>query len=429
MSVFVLNMRDEPLMPCSPAKARILLKEDKAVVVRRIPFAIKLKIATGETRQPVTVGVDPGFENLGLCASSEKRVLYASETKLRTDIPKLLATRRELRRGRRYRKTRYRRPTGLFNTLPEGWLAPSIQNKLDTTMRQLFNLAQMMPVTKVNVEVASFDIQKIKNPDIQGAEYQQGEQLGFWNVREYVLHRDGHQCQHCKGKSGDKVLNVHHLESRQTGGDAPNNLITLCETCHKAFHAGKIELKQKRGASFRPEAFMTMVRWKLVNNLKAAFPDAEVQHTYGYLTKNSRIACGLAKTHYADAFCIAGNMDAKLSEDWLFQVQKRRHNRQIHKTNFRKGGIRPLNQNGYETFGFRLFDKVRTLDGQIGFIFGKRTSGSFDVRTLDGTRISAGLSYKKLALLEKRKTILSELKHSAFPPRPEGRGRDALEVR
>ena len=95
------------------------------------------------------------------------------------------------------------------------------------------------------MEVASFDIQKIKNPEITGGEYQQGEQLNFWNVREYVLFRDNHTCQYCHGKSGDKVLNVHHLESRKTGGDAPNNLITLCETCHKKYHEGKIQLKQK----------------------------------------------------------------------------------------------------------------------------------------------------------------------------------------
>src|SRR6266699_2908506 len=61
--------------------------------------------------------------------------------------------------------------------------------------------------------------------------YQQGPQLGFWNVREYVLFRDGHTCKWCLGKSGDKIFNVHHIESRKTGGDSPDNLITLCETC------------------------------------------------------------------------------------------------------------------------------------------------------------------------------------------------------
>lgn len=113
------------------------------------------------------------------------------------------------------------------------------------------------------VETASFDIQKIKNPDIQGAEYQQGDQLEFWNVREYVLFRDGHTCQCCKGKSKDKILNVHHIESRKTGGNAPNNLITLCETCHTGYHKGTVQLPKaiKRGMRFKDAAFMGIMRW------------------------------------------------------------------------------------------------------------------------------------------------------------------------
>ena len=48
-----------------------------------------------------------------------------------------------------------------------------------------------VPITKIIVEVASFDIQAIKNPSISGSLYQQGKQAGFWNLREYILHRDG----------------------------------------------------------------------------------------------------------------------------------------------------------------------------------------------------------------------------------------------
>ena len=120
-------------------------------------------------------------------------------------------------------------------------------------------LRKILPVSRIVVEVAAFDIQKIRNPDIQGAEYQQGEQMGFWNVREYVLSRDRHTCRKCRGKSGDAVLNVHHIESGKTGGDAPNNLLTLCETCHKAYHKGETTLKgAARGKSFRESAFMNL---------------------------------------------------------------------------------------------------------------------------------------------------------------------------
>ncbi|NDV70472.1 RRXRR domain-containing protein, partial [Dysgonomonas sp. 25] len=115
-------------------------------------------------------------------------------------------------------------------------------HKVNSHLKLVADVYKILPITKLVIEVASFDIQKIKNPNISGAEYQQGEKLDAWNVREYVLWRDGHTCQHCKGKSKDKILQTHHLESRKVGGDAPSNLVTLCKTCHDAYHAGKLQL-------------------------------------------------------------------------------------------------------------------------------------------------------------------------------------------
>jgi hypothetical protein len=42
MFVYVLNKNGNPLMPCKPAKARHLLEENKAKVVKREPFTIQL---------------------------------------------------------------------------------------------------------------------------------------------------------------------------------------------------------------------------------------------------------------------------------------------------------------------------------------------------------------------------------------------------
>ena len=398
-------------MPCSPTKARHLLRDDKARVKRRVPFVIQLKYATGETKQPITLGVDAGYKNIGLSATTEKEELYASEIETRTDVSALLSTRRQCRRSRRNRKTRYRAPrfNNRVHSKNKGWLAPSVENIIAAHISRIEDVLKLLPVTRIVIETASFDIQLIKNPEITGAQYQQGEQLGSWNTREYVLCRDGHTCQHCHGKSRDQVLQVHHIESRHTGGDAPNNLITLCKTCHEALHRGKIELKVKRGQSFRAEAFMNIMRWTVLERLKAAHKELEIQHTYGYITKHTRISLGLQKTHRADAFCIAGNLQAKRLNCYLYQKQTRRHNRQIHKMKILKGGIRKLNQAPYEVHGFRLYDKV-LCNGEAGFIFGRRTSGYFDVRRLDGTRISAGISYKKLRLIERRKTYLTEIR-------------------
>ena len=412
LKVFVLNMRGQPLMPCSPPKARKLLRAGKAVPVRRTPFVIQLTVPTGETKQPITLGVDAGYKHVGLSATTAKEELLASEVELRQDVTDLLSNRLALRRARRNRKTRYRAPRFANRVRSEhkGWLAPSVENRIQAHISRIEAVCRVLPITKIVIETASFDIQKIKNPEVEGTDYQQGEQLGFWNVREYVLFRDGHVCQACKGRSKDLILNVHHIESRKTGGDAPGNLITLCEACHKAYHAGKLkQFSPRRGASFRAETFMGIMRWTVLNRLRERHPELPVTNTYGYLTKHKRIVAGLPKTHCADAFCIAGVLDAKRRGEYLFQKQTRRHNRQIHKLTILKGGVRKRHQAPYLVHGFRLFDKV-LCKGEVGFIFGRRSSGAFDVRRLNGTKISAGISYKKLSLLEKRKMFLTELR-------------------
>ena len=249
----------------------------------------------------------------------------------------------------------------------------------------------------------------LKRP--KGTDYQRGEQLGFWNVREYVLWRDGHVCQCCKGKSKDKVLNVHHIQSRMIGGDAPNNLITLCKYCHTQYHLGNIKLPEriKRGPVFKDATFMGIMRWAFYNRLREIYTPLgiEVKLAYGYITKNTRIEHGLPKEHYIDARCISGNPDA-VSDGTVYAYKKVRcHNRQIHKAKILRGGIRKRNQAEYKVFGYRLFDKV-SLYSEECFVFGRRSSGSFDVRKLDGTKVSAGVSYKKLKYLEPRKTYIVE---------------------
>lgn len=403
LRVYVLNMRGEPLMPTTPRKARILLRDGKARVVKRTPFTIQLKYATGENRQPITLGVDAGSKTIGLSASTDEDELYSAEVKIRNDVVDLLSTRRQNRRTRRNR-LRYRPARFNNRKKGEGWLAPSVQNKINAHIVVVQRVHKILPISKIVVETASFDIQKIKNPDIQGEEYQQGDQLGFWNVREYVLFRDGHKCQGKKGCKG-QILNVHHIESRKTGGNAPGNFITLCEDCHKAYHAGTLKLNIKRQTSFKDAAFMGIMRWAFYNKLKEMYPHASM--TYGYITKNTRIRNGLPKEHRVDALCIAGHPAANLSDELFLIKNVRRHNRQIHKANFLKGGKKKLNQAPYEVHGFRLFDKVM-YDGRECFVFGRRVSGCFDLRKIDGTKVSASASYKKLKLLEKSNGQITE---------------------
>ena len=408
--VYVISKNGQPLMPTeNHAKVRILLKTKKAKVIKRCPFTIQLAYDGTNYTQDVALGVDAGSKHIGLSATTKDKVLFESNVELRNDIVNLLSTRRQNRRSRRNRKTRYRKPRFNNRKCKDGWLAPSVQNKVNTHLAVIRKAHEILPIAKIIVEVASFDIQKIKKPTISGTEYQQGERLDFWNVREYVLFRDGHTCQCCKGKSKDKILNVHHIESRKIGGDAPNNLITLCETCHTGYHKGTVKLPKtiRRGTSFRDAAFMGIMRWAFYNKLKEIYPNVSL--TYGYITKNTRIESGLSKDHCIDARCISGNPKAVSDGMVYYQKKVRCHNRQIHKNTLLKGGNRKRNQAPYEVMGFRLYDKVK-WKAQNCFIFGRRSTGRMDLRFLDGTKINASVGYKNLRLLEMRKNTLIEIR-------------------
>lgn len=406
--VYVLNQNGQPLMPTeNHAKVRVLLKQGRAKVVNKCPFTIQLLYNSTNYTQKVTLGVDSGSRHIGISATTKNKVLFEADVELRDDIVDLLSTRRELRRSRRSRKLRYRKARFDNRRRGDGWLAPSVKQKVGSHITMVEKAHKILPISNIVVEVASFDIQKIKNPDIEGTDYQQGEQLGFWNAREYVLFRDGHVCQCCKGKSKDKILNVHHIESRKTGGDAPNNLITLCETCHKGYHTGTVVLPKtiKRGMRFKDAAFMGIMRWALYGKLKTMYPDVKL--TYGYITKNTRIENSLPKGHSVDARCISGNPNAVSNGDVYYYRKARCHNRRIHKNTILKGGYRKRNQAAYEVKGFRLYDKV-LWKGQKCFIFGRRTTGRMDLRLLDGTHINTSVGYKNLKLLNMRGNYLIE---------------------
>lgn len=409
MLVYVLNKDGKPLMPCKPQKARKLLKEGKAKVIKKTPFTIQMSYGSSGYKQDVSVGVDSGSTHIGLSATTKDKVLFETDVELRNDIVGLIAERKALRKERRYRKTRYRQAR--FNnrkaSKKDGWLAPSTKHKINSHLKIIDDVYKMLPVSKLIVEVASFDIQKIKDDEIKGIEYQNGEQLGSWNVREYVLFRDGYKCQCCKGKTKDVVLNVHHIESRRTGGNAPNNLITLCSTCHNNYHKGIIELPKniKRGQKFNHSAFMGIMRNSLLETLKEKYEN--VYATYGYITKNVRIKNNLPKEHFIDARCISGNPKAKSDGVVYYQKKVRCHNRQIHKCKVLKDGKKKNNQAPYEVFGFRLWDKV-LFNGETCFVQGRRTRGEFQLKKLDGTLISSSVRYHKIKLLERAKHFLIE---------------------
>lgn len=328
VKVFVQNKAGQPLMPTSPRKARLLLTDGQARIVQRNPFTIQLLYATSGYKQPVTLGIDAGYQTIGYSAITDKEELVGGEMEMLKGMSERMTERAMYRRTRRSRK-RYRKPRFDNRRKETDWLAPSVQHKLDTHHRLIERIKKVLPVTRTIIEVANFDIQKIKNPTIAGEAYQQGEQSGFWNLREYILHRDGHKCQNpdCNNRSKEMVLCVHHLGYwKKDRTDRPSNLITLCTRCHTSKN------HQKSGflyewfpnlKSFKPETFMSTVRWRMVNQSGA-------EHTYGWQTKSVRIALDIPKSHHNDAFVIAGGITQPRVEA-LNMEQIRRNNRSLQK--------------------------------------------------------------------------------------------------
>jgi len=61
-------------------------------------------------------------------------------------------------------------------------------------------------------------------------------QDSYRRLHTKVLERDNWRCQNC-GTS--EYLQVHHIRSRSAlGDDAAENLITLCQNCHRQCHLG-----------------------------------------------------------------------------------------------------------------------------------------------------------------------------------------------
>ena len=405
--VYVLDITGNPLMPMERhGKVRRLLQNKLCHIVKLEPFTIQLDYETSTYKQEVSLGIDAGSVHIGVSATTNKKELFAAQVELRKDIVDKISSRRELRRTRRHRKIRYRKARFNNRKRNKGWVAPSVRNKIDRHLYVMKLVNSILPVTKTTIEVAQCDQQKINNPDIQGIEYQQGEQMGFWNVREYVLVRDGHKCQHCKGKSGDKVLNVHHLESRKTGGNSPSNLITLCETCHKAYHRGEFDLKVKRGNSLRDAAVMNIMRWAVYEKSKELFNNVHL--TYGYITKHTRISNEVEKSHCADAYCISGNVNARRLGYYYKMVCLQRHNRALHVCNPKKGGKRRsvVASHWIGTSRLQRYDKVE-WNGIKCFISGS-SSGRPVLRDIDRNLVTPtrDVNSKSVKFLSRKRSNL-----------------------
>jgi len=384
MLVYVLNKHGNPLMPCSPRKTRLLLRNGKAKVIKRTPFTIKLLYGSSGYKQEVVGGMDTGSKVIGCATVSNGVVVYQAEIEVRQDVSKKMQQRAMYRRTRRSRKLRYRASRWLnrANSKRYNRLAPSLLSKVQSHLRERNLVQSILPISKWKVELASFDIHKISNPDV--VDYQKGNQLGFYNVKQFVLYRDNHECQSTRKVTHSKKLHVHHIIFRSNGGtDTPDNLITLCENCHTDLHAGLFELKvRKSKTKHATEIGIVKSQLKKVWNF---------EETFGYKTKFKREQLDLIKTHYNDAVAIC----SEVGED------NQPTNLVYYKKHIAKGDYQQTSGNHSDKkiptgklYGLRKFDLVQTTKGK-GFIKGKRSSGYFALMDIEGSKITDSVNVKK----------------------------------
>ena len=412
MVVYVLDITGKSLMPTHNfGKVRRMLRNRRAIVVNLFPFVIKLTYETTTYTQPIVLGVDAGSVHVGLSATSKKEELYTAEVDLRSkEIKKLLDKKREARRTRRnhlrYRQARFSNRTA---SKKEGWLAPSIQHRIDSHVRLVEDVTKILPITEIIVEIGIFDAQKISNPEISGEEYQNGQMTGFDNVKAFVRFRDKNKCQQC---GREEHLEVHHIQHRANGGsDRPDNLICLCHKCHYDYHNNYLALKKfknlnkKNAITLRDAAAMNIIKDRILSELRNRFSNIPVRKTYGYITARNRKQNNIDKSHANDAFIIAKNFNAKPLEYMFKGIQVRRHNRKIYKDNILKGNKRKLNQAPHLVFGFALNDRVR-FNGIECFVYGRRSRGYFSLKDIDGNTIHTDAPVRKIKLISHENSII-----------------------
>jgi len=430
MAVLVLDKRKRPLMPCSEKRARLLLDRGRAVVVRVHPFTIRLKDRVGGDTQPTRIKIDPGSQITGMALVREgddgtEHVLWLGEIAHRGHVIRdRLAQRRAFRRRRRS-QLRHRAPRFDNRTRPAGWLAPSLQHRVDTTMAWVKRLRRWAPVTAVSQELVRFDMQRMENATISGIEYQRGTLFGT-EAREYLLHRHQHQCAYCAGRSGDPVLEVEHVHPRIRGGsDRVGNLVIACRCCNQvkgnrtagewAEGLGRrsmLDRTRKANAeridagkrpSLRDASAVNSTRWALFHALKAT--GLPVAAGTGGRTKWNRQRLGIPKGHALDAACV-GTVEAVAGWNRPVLAIKASGRGSYQRTRLDRHGFpRGYLMRAKQVQGFQTGDHVRAVvptGRKVGTHTGRlavRVSGSFNIQTPKG--VVQGISHRHCVLTQR----------------------------
>ncbi len=438
MSVFVLDARKRPLMPCSEKRARLLLLRGRARVARRYPFTIRLVDRRAEecALQPVRLKIDPGSKATGIAVTREEggnkaaAVLFLAELTHRgRRIGEKLTARRAFRRRRRG-NLRYRSARFANRTKPEGWLAPSLRHRVETVSSWVARLRSLAPVTGIAMELVRFDMQAMENPDIEGAEYQRGTLAGT-EVREYLLAKWDRACAYCGAT--DVPLNLDHIVPLARGGsNRVSNLACACIPCNlkkgaqpvEEFLAGRpavlARVKAHAKRPLKDAAAVNSTRWALFETLRAT--GLPVECASGGRTKWNRTRLAVPKTHALDAACVGA---VEVLTGWAVPALaiKSTGRGAYQRTRLDAYGFpRGYLMRQKRIRGFQTGDMVRaTVQGgkKAGTHTGRvavRASGSFNIQTPAGA--VQGINAIYCILLSRADGYSFALRASQIPPQP-----------
>ena len=399
--VFVVDTNKKPLNPVHPGEARFLLKTGKAAVLKRYPFTLVLKRECKQPAvQPLRVKLDPGSRTTGIAVVNDAtgKVVFAAELSHRGQaIHAALLSRRAIRRGRRARHTRYRKPRFNNRRRPKGWLAPSLQSRVDHVLTWVKRLQRACPIAAISMELVRFDLQAMQQPDIEGCQYQQGTLAGY-ELREYLLEKWGRRCAYCAKEQ--VPLQVEHIVARARGGsNRESNLTLACELCNRAKGTQDLAVFLKKQLDvltrilrqaktpLKDAAAVNSTRWRLFECLQAL--GLPVECGSGGLTKFNRVTRQLEKAHWVDAACVGKSTPRTLEAQGVVPllIQATGHgNRQMCRMD-RDGFPRTGPKQAKHVKGFQTGDIVRAVvrsGVKLGTYVGKvavRHTGSFNITT------------------------------------------------
>ncbi len=406
MFVYVRNQDGYSLMPCTPAKARKLLREGRASVVKHCPFTIQLNWHCEGGVQEVRAGIDKGSSVTGISCVGNGKILFSGEVHHRRDVKEKMNDRRDRRKRRRARKWyRAKRLNNRASSKRSGRLPPSVKTNVEEVIRVVRKIP--LPISHILIEDVQVDIARLNNPNLKGSQYQDPTRLDE-NLRIACLMRDGYQCQecwklHCR-------LEAHHIVYREHDGkDTLTNLLTLCETCHHQLHEGKITLKATGVSGHLDQIAQRSMQGKsyLYATLGA---ETALSTLFGYQTATLRKARSLPKTHIIDALCLATYHTGELvtepeSNVYSIRFRPRQTRKQFHSLP-RKGKGRARYQVYEELKGFRKGDIVLVKKKWVKQVNAIYAEGRLAFQRVKGEPANA--RPEDCRLLEREQTIVWE---------------------